>query len=115
MACDYLKKKGYRILGKNYVKIWDDKTKGEIDIIARKKGIISFVEVKAQSGSGSGFFPEDKVNFKKKKKLIKLAQKWLSENNVPLESPWQIDVIGILVSQELKESTIQHFENAVEG
>ena len=31
LACQYLKQNGYKILARNFVKEWDDKTKGEID------------------------------------------------------------------------------------
>ena len=39
LTCEYLQKKGYKILDRNY-----SKTFGEIDIIARKGEVISFVE-----------------------------------------------------------------------
>ena len=112
IACDYLKNNGYRILDRNYVKLWDDKTKGEIDIVVRKDKIISFVEVKAMTDNPD-FFPEDKVNYKKQKKLIKLAQSWLSENRIPLDSAWQVDVISVTIDTQTKKTEVQHFENIV--
>lgn len=33
ITCGYLKKKGYKILDRNYIKNWDDKTKDEIDVV----------------------------------------------------------------------------------
>lgn len=112
IACDYLKNNGYRILDRNYVKLWDDKTKGEIDIVVRKDKIISFVEVKAMADNPD-FFPEDKVNYKKQKKLIKLAQSWLSENRIPLDSAWQIDVVSVTINTQTKKTKVQQFENIV--
>lgn len=112
IVCDYLGRKGYRILGRNYIKIWDDKTKGEIDIIVKKDKTICFVEVKTII-DGSGFFPEDKVNYKKQKKLIKLAQTWLLEKGIPLDSFWQIDVAGVVAGQDIKKAKISYFENVV--
>ncbi len=112
LVCDYLRKKGYKILDRNYIKIWDDKTKGEIDIVIKKGQIISFVEVKTQEAS-EGFYPEDKVDYKKQRKLIKLTQSWLMENKVSLDSSWQIDVVGVLVDRTNKKTEIRHFENTV--
>lgn len=112
IACDYLKNNGYRILDRNYVKLWDDKTKGEIDIVVRKDRIISFVEVKTIADN-SDFFPEDKVNYKKQRKLIKLAQSWLLKNKVSLDSAWQIDVVSVIVDIKTKKAKIRHFKNAV--
>jgi len=113
IALKYLKNKGYQILGKNYLpKFISGPQKGEIDIIARKKGIISFVEVKALAESGRNVFsPEDKVNFSKQKKIIKMAEFWLTEKKIPLESKWQIDVIAIRVQPDFKKAKINFFEN----
>jgi len=44
IACDFLKKRGFEILDRNYLKKW-----GEIDIVARKDSVIHFVEVKSVS------------------------------------------------------------------
>ena len=41
VASEYLKKKGFKILERNYWKKW-----GELDIIAQKGDVIHFVEVK---------------------------------------------------------------------
>ncbi|MBV9159572.1 MAG: YraN family protein [Candidatus Kaiserbacteria bacterium] len=43
IAAQYLERKGFRIIDRNYLKPW-----GEIDIIAEKSGIIHFVEVKME-------------------------------------------------------------------
>lgn len=109
----YLKEKGYRILDANYEKKWGGAAKGEIDIVAKKDGTVSFVEVKTIS-SGSGYFmPEEKVDFRKKRKLIRLAEMWLQDRKIPLDSKWQIDVVSIIIGPLSKEPEIRHFENAV--
>src|SRR4051812_47699136 len=41
IACQYILNKGFKILGRNYLKPY-----GEIDIIAEKAGIYHFIEVK---------------------------------------------------------------------
>jgi len=56
-VAQYLKSKDYIIIGHNYRKKW-----GEIDIIAEKKEILIFVEVKANKEELAGFEPEKRVN-----------------------------------------------------
>lgn len=114
IACRYLEKKGYKILDRNYLKKWSAVSKGEIDIVAEREKTISFVEVKTLlEKQGDNFSPEDRVDFAKQRKLIKLSENWLSEKGIPLESKWQIDVIGVLINQTLKKAKIRHFQNAV--
>lgn len=116
-ACFYLKRKGYKILDRNYFKELSAVQKGEIDIVAKKDGIFSFIEVKTSiSPFGklrADFFPEDRVDFQKQKQLVKLAQIWLSEKKIPLDSPWQIDVIAITADLKSQKAKIRHFQNAV--
>ena len=118
VAEKYLLGKGYKILEKNYYKKLSNVSKGEIDIITKKDGVISFIEVKAAvvvpEGTPEDFLPEDRFNFKKQKQLIKLSQIWLVENTIPLDSKWQIDVIGISIDINSKKAKIRHFKNAVE-
>ena len=113
-AADHLKKQGYKILEKNWFFRWGDNrsSKGEIDIIAKKQGTIIFVEVKTMY-ENKNFEPEQKVDFRKQKKLIKLAQIWLTQNKLPLDIKWQIDVIGIKINPITEEEKFNHFENAI--
>ena len=115
IACYYLKNKGYKILDKNYSRKWlGGPQKGEIDVVAEKDDIISFVEVKTITSAFSrGYLPEDKVDFQKQKQLIRIAQDWLSEKKISLESKWQIDVISIKVNLNAKKAKIKHLKNAV--
>jgi len=112
IAENFLKKKGYQILDRNYkFQIPGDLQKGEIDIVAKKKDIICFVEVKTLKNPKIEIFPEEKINFSKKKKIILTAENWLIENKVPLESKWQIDIISIQIKNN--ETEIFHFENVI--
>ena len=112
IAENYLKNKGYQILGRNFVfRIPGNPQKGEIDIVAKTGDTISFVEVKTLRDA-LGFSPEEKVNFSKSRKLVKTAESWLMKNKIPLNSKWQIDVISIKIEQN-KKVKIDHFENAV--
>jgi len=116
MAENYLKEKGYQILDKNYFfRIEGNPRKGEIDVIVQKDGIISFVEVKSlrdKRGMVSQFSPEEKINFGKKRKLIKTAESWLMKKRISLNSKWQIDIIAIKMINN-KKPEIFHFPNAI--
>ncbi len=114
VAEKYLLGKGYKILEKNYYKKLSNVSKGEIDIITKKDGVINFIEVKTAVVVPEDFLPEDRFNFKKQKQLIKLSQIWLLEHRIPLDSKWQIDVIGISIDINSKKAKIRHFKNAVE-
>lgn len=109
LAASYLKKHGYKLLGRNIVlKI------GEIDILARPKTpilnnkLIVLVEVKTKSGQdfGQGY---EMVNYFKRKKLLNLAKSL--QNQYP-KSVIRIDVVSVDLSQN--PPGIRHFENAVE-
>ena len=108
----YLRKKGYKILDRNYVfRIHGDLQRGEIDIVAKKGETICFIEVKALKNPKIEIFPEDKINFSKKRKLIWTAESWLMKNKIPLDTKWQIDVVSVIIQGKKKE--ISHFENAI--
>lgn len=112
IAEKYLKDKGYQILDRNYsFFIPGSPKRGEIDIIAQKNGIISFIEVKSVRASDSLIRLEEKVNFGKQRKLIKTAESWLMKRKIPLDTKWQIDVITIEIKN--KKAKISHFENAI--
>jgi len=114
IAENYLKNKGYQILDKNYSsRISTGPKIGEIDIVAKKNDIISFIEVKTlRCTQGEPFSPEEKVDFGKQRKLVKTAESWLMEKKIPLNSKWQIDVIAIELNLN-KKVKINHFENAI--
>ncbi|HOK35236.1 MAG TPA: YraN family protein [Candidatus Pacearchaeota archaeon] len=107
IASQYLQKKGYKILERNYKKPW-----GEIDIIAKKDKDIIFVEVKTLS-STSSFLPEEEITSRKKKILIRTAKLYLAEKKYSSKQRWQIDVIGIEMINEGK-CRLRHTKNAIE-
>lgn len=98
---------GYRILERNYCRQW-----GEIDIVAKFKKDIVFVEVKSQE-KGAQFFPAQNVNYFKQKRLIRAAKTWLAENKIPAETNWQIDVAVVEIDEENGLHKVEHLRNAV--
>lgn len=110
IAEKYLKDRGYKILARNFIfRLPGNPQKGELDIVARKEDVISFVEVKTLKNAGQ-ISPEEKVNPSKQRKLRMAAESWLMKNKIPLNSKWQIDVIAI--EKSYKGTKISHFENA---
>lgn len=78
-VCTYLKNNGYTILMQNY------RTRsGEIDIIAQKKNLISFIEVKTRS---SDYFSLSQVvTHTKQIRIMKATRQFLQEHTVDLNS-----------------------------
>lgn len=114
IAKDYLERKGYRILERNYVPKWLSFDKKEIDLVAEKENTISFIEVKTlQQTENKNFSPEQKVNFLKQKKIIKAAESYLLEKKISQDQKWQIDIITIKIDLKKKKARIRHFKNAV--
>ena len=72
----YLEKNGYRILGRNYSKPF-----GEIDIIAIKGDVISFVEVKTRKSDDFAYAAEA-VDFYKQERIKRASQAFLMERNL---------------------------------
>lgn len=118
IAVDYLKRKGFLVLEVNYLKKW-----GEIDIVACETNKICFIEVKTvsyetkaalESAVSHGTWrPEENVHAFKVKKLSRVIESWLQENNCDLD--WQIDVIAVRIVPREKHATIKHIPNVVFG
>ncbi|MBE7076758.1 MAG: YraN family protein [Clostridiales bacterium] len=102
IAGEFLKKKGLKILEYNY------KNKiGEIDIVAKQKNYIVFVEVKARMSRAFGD-PAEAVDFRKQDKIRKVASLYLMEHNL-IESNVRFDVVTILGDENPE---INHIINA---
>jgi putative endonuclease len=106
LAADYLKKRRYKIIEKNF-----RCRKGEIDIIAKQGECLVFVEVRTKKSSGFGI-PEESITPFKSKRLITLANIYL-QNCSGLPKSWRIDVIAVELKPDNKLSRVEHIENAV--
>jgi len=106
----YIKKyKGWKILGRNF----NYKT-GELDIIAKDKNTIIFVEVKASSKeSAKHFKPEDHFNYKKVNNFTKTAQAYLMKNNYSADTDYRIDLAALEINKETRIARLRYYKNAV--
>lgn len=102
MAANYLLKKGYEILKRNY-----RFKKSELDIIAKKDGKLIVVEVKTRNSDYLAG-PEITVTKKKQKSIVKAANYFIAQNELDLET--QFDIISIILND--REQTIEHLEDA---
>jgi putative endonuclease len=92
IATQLLKRQGYKIWERNY------KTKlGEIDIIAKDKDTVCFIEVKTRHSDRFGS-PEESISVSKQKKIIKVALSFLKENNL-LDKKARFDVVSVVYAE----------------
>jgi putative endonuclease len=92
-ALRFLKKKGYRIIEQNYVC-----NLGEMDIIAKEKDTLVFVEVKTRTSMVFGP-PQLAVTPFKQRQLSKVALHFLKEKKLE-DVKARFDVVAILLPPE---------------
>ena len=103
-AAAFLIAKGYRILAKRFRTPY-----GEIDLVARRRNLIAFVEVKARSRTRFGT-PAEFVTPAKMRQLTLAAEAYLIEENL-LSTPARFDVVEVYLSN----GAINHIENAFDA
>jgi len=119
VACKFLEKQGYSILERNYTKKW-----GEIDIVAQKKQMLYFVEVKSKSVSDvnlafdnniedSSFSrPEENMHPWKLKRLSRTIQTYLIHNRIG-NTTWQFDLLVVYLDIDRRLAKVKKIENIV--
>ena len=129
IAEKWLNNKGFSILERNYLKKW-----GEIDIVAKNKGILRFIEVKTVKKDLKSTYsqvdeyrpktqgvrptdhldqyrPEENVHPKKLERLHRTIESYIMENNE--EGEWQLDVIAVYIDEPHKLAKVEMIENVV--
>ena len=105
LAIRFLKKKGYKILQRNYrCKI------GEIDIVCYDHGTVAFVEVKTRFSDKFGS-PELSVTEAKKRQIVKVALHYVAKKKIE-DINLRFDVVSIFYPPTEKHPTITLFKNA---
>ena len=107
IALAYLKRLGYRICDSNFRTPF-----GEIDIVAKHKGVMVFVEVKSRATSSLGP-PYLSVTKVKEKHIIKNALFYLKKCRI-LNADWRIDIVSVKFRFDGELESIGLIENAVE-
>ena len=102
-AAEYLRRKGYRIVERNYAGRF-----GEIDIIARDRRFVIFAEVKLRKNADFAQAREF-VTPAKQRRIGLTARYWLMCH--PTELQPRFDVVEVY-AQEGRVREINHIENA---
>jgi putative endonuclease len=109
LAVAHLQKLGYRILERNY-----RCPLGEIDIVAREKNTIVFVEVKSRKTEQFGD-PELAVGKTKQRKLTLIALYYLARrNDTPLRARFDVVAVKMLPDHTEVELIRDAFEQAAD-
>jgi len=111
VAARYLRRRGYRVLGKNLVTPF-----GEADLLcASPEGAVVVVEVKSRRVDRPGPPPEASVTQKKRQRLERVLDRLVRTNGWH-ERPRRIDIVAVeFVGGGLlgPRPSVRHFENAV--
>jgi putative endonuclease len=86
-AAAFLMAKGYRILAKRFRTPY-----GEIDIVARRRNLVAFVEVKARASLDEAAFA---VTPRQQARIIEAAQAWLMAHPEHAEFELRFDAVLI--------------------
>lgn len=102
MAVAYLQEKGYEIVSRNF-----RYQKAEVDIIARKEGVLAVVEVKTRSSPDFGA-PEDFVKRRQINSLVNAIDYFVNDHELDVDV--RFDIIAIVKNESGTE--VQHLEDA---
>ncbi|NQT28504.1 MAG: YraN family protein [Candidatus Omnitrophica bacterium] len=103
IAKKYLQNKGYYIVEENY------RTKyAEIDLVARNKGILVFIEVRTRRGE-QFTSPEDSINRDKIRKLIRNAEAYVVRKKY--RKKYRIDAVCVVLNKDKRASRVDHYTN----
>lgn len=104
LACEYLKKQGYKILERNY-RIRG----GEIDIVAMDKNYLVFVEVKTRYSHGYGL-PVESMTPWKIRFLLKTAKFYLQKVNWG-DGPYRLDFVSVDFAEDPEKPEMELIKN----
>ena len=87
LAAFALQLKGYRIVARRF------KTPvGEVDLIARKKDLIVFVEVKARASQQASL---DSISGSAQSRISSAGEWWISQQKDGPQFSWRFDVVAV--------------------
>ncbi|MFN2622674.1 MAG: YraN family protein [Chthoniobacterales bacterium] len=105
LACQFLKKNGYKILYRNF----KGRTGGEIDVVCRDRDTLVFVEVKTRTREDFGR-PLDAVNREKRNRIARGGLAWLRLLDDP-DILFRFDVVEVIIAEEA-EPRLEILQNA---
>lgn len=106
LAAQYIIQQGYQIIERN----WRCR-RGELDIIARKDGILIIIEVRSRKSLVSFGHPVESVERRKQDKVRKIAEIYVTLSGQS-SSRVRFDVITVLLTKDGLLQEINHIPNA---
>jgi putative endonuclease len=103
IAGAFLRKQGYTILETNF-----HFGRGEIDIIARDRNVLVFVEVKSKQSDQDGR-PEDEVDKRKQSQVRRIAEGYLHVHDIR-DVACRCDVVAIVGDE--KSHILRYYKDA---
>jgi putative endonuclease len=97
LAACWLSTHGFQIMFRNW-----RHGRGEIDIIAKKGGVLHFIEVKTSRSTFFGY-PEERINTRKWRSLIMSSNAFLKGS--PEAWAVQFDIISVII----EKTTVKYF------
>lgn len=104
IATNYLINLGYYILKKNF-----RSGKSEIDIIAKTKDFVVFIEVKTRT-KHQNTMPREIISISQQKRIISAAHEYIIQNDIDEEA--RFDLITIKLD---KNNTVDHIKDAFQA
>ena len=121
LVCTFLSKKGFLIVERNYLKKW-----GEIDIIAIKDNVLTFIEVKSviddthsisplrsRRGIDGGFRPEENVHIQKRARLRRTIQTYIAQHRYDPYREFLFHVAIVRINRSTRRAHIDLLENII--
>lgn len=104
LAAGFLVDAGWAVLHRNF-----RAGRKEIDLVARRGGVVAFVEVKTRTGAGCGH-PFEAITSRKRAEIEEVAEAWISRHGDPAYL-YRFDAIAVVVGAD-RLPEIEHLEDA---
>ena len=107
VAARHLKRAGYMILERNF-----ETVQGEIDLIAFRDGVLTFVEVRSQTAGEFGG-PLSTITRPKQLRVIKAAEQYAALHGLEAEDvELRFDVVSVVFGDGSARPQVEHVEGA---
>jgi putative endonuclease len=118
IASGHLERLGFSVVERNY-----RRKCGELDIVAKKRGVLHFVEVKAGSwdkaewpkDGSERYRPEDHMHEAKRARMGRAIQTYLAEHGIDPETEWTADLVVVLINNQTHKAQVRTYNDIVLG
>jgi putative endonuclease len=104
LAADRLERAGWTVTHRNF-----RMGRKEIDLVARRDGVVAFVEVKTRAGAGYGH-PLEAITWKKRREIAQVAQAWIDRHGRSGEA-YRFDAVAVTFTAG-GVPVVEHVEDA---